>query len=70
MLSSIKKTGCFSIYISRFRDIVISTLSLKILVRLKKNLGEEINKFRIRPNINLLKFARTYKKGQYYQPLL
>ena len=70
MLSFTKKTGRSNIYTSCFRDTVIFTLFLKMSVRSKKNPGEEINKFRIRPNIDLLKFIRTYKKGQYYQPPL
>jgi len=50
--------------------MVISTLSLKILVRLKNKPGKEINEFRIRPPADLLKYAKKYKKGQYYQPPL
>ena len=66
MLSSTRKIGRSNIYISSFRDIVISIFSLKMLVCLKRNPGKDINKFGIRSDINLLKFTRTYKKGQYY----
>jgi len=41
-----------------------------MLVCLKKTLGKEINKFRIRPPVDSLKYAKKYKKGQYYQPPL